>query len=109
MSGRAGPRRIASAAIVIVAILESCMAPAATVRATYRCAGERFFTVDRTSSNAIVHYAERRFELARRPSSVGQKYASTSATLIVDGDFAVFVADHVLDLQACRQSVDRRL
>lgn len=69
---------------------------------TYRCGDGRSFKVEQAGQIATVEYAGTRFQLRRRTSSIGARFASEHATLIVDGDSAVFVTPHVLDLKACR-------
>jgi membrane-bound inhibitor of C-type lysozyme len=69
---------------------------------TYGCAGGKTFSVERQLRRATVVYRGARFVLPRRSSGIGTRYASREATLIIDGDFAVFVAPNALDLNACR-------
>jgi membrane-bound inhibitor of C-type lysozyme len=68
----------------------------------YRCGDGRSFTVEQQARFATVEYAGARFQLPRRKSSIGTRYASPDATLIVDGESAVFVTPHVINLDACR-------
>ena len=70
----------------------------------YKCAGDRSFTVERDDESAIIGYSDRRYELARRSSSIGERYANSEATLIIDGDMAAFVTASVVDLDFCRAS-----
>ena len=71
---------------------------------TYECAGGRAFTVKRDASRATVEYEEQSYELPRRNSSLGTRYSADGASLIVDGDVAVFVTERVIDLRICREA-----
>jgi membrane-bound inhibitor of C-type lysozyme len=68
----------------------------------YRCADGRTFSVDLTTDSARVTYYDEQFRLPRRSSGIGSRYASPDATLIIDGEMAVFVTENIVDLQACR-------
>ncbi len=68
----------------------------------YRCADGRTFSVEQGKHGVHVTYYGRHFRLSRRPSEIGARYASSDATLIIDSDMAVFVTEHIVDLQACR-------
>lgn len=85
-------------------LIEGCSAQAEADRrrVTYRCGDGRSFEVEQGDRFAIVEHAGARFQLPRRKSSIGTRFASHDATLIVDGESAVFVTPHVLDLNACR-------
>ena len=72
----------------------------------YRCAENRYFIVERSENAAVVSYANTRYSLGRKPSSVGLRYASSEATLIIDSDFAAFVSETVTDLDDCRDFKD---
>ena len=97
---------VAFAVPISVALLSSCSAAAAPqVRtATYACSDGRSFTVRRDDERASIQYADGRYSLSRRPSSIGTKYASPEATLIIDGDFAAFVTETVVDLEGCHEA-----
>ena len=70
------------------------MAPAApATSATYRCLDNSMFTLSASPTLAIVRFADAEYRLPRRPSSLAVKYATSTATLYLDGDFAAFVAD----------------
>ena len=67
----------------------------------YECADDRRFAVHRDPYSAVVAYDDEHYNLSRRPSSVGMKYASSEATLIVDDQFAAFTSETVVDLKRC--------
>ena len=70
------------------------LAPARpTAPITYRCLDESMFTLSLSPTIAIVRFNDGEYRLPRRPSSLAVKYASSKATLYLDGDFAAFVAD----------------
>ena len=75
---------------------------AASVVTTFQCAGDRFFTVQRDQETAVVVYSDVRYELPRRKSSIGERYATSGTTLIIDGDMAAFVSGSVMNLDFCR-------
>ena len=68
----------------------------------YRCADGRSFTVEESGEAARVDYYDEHYRLPRRSSGIGTRFASQDATLIIDGDMAVFVTENIVDLQACR-------
>lgn len=101
---RARVRALAPALLVLVHA-SACSAEdadAATTRTVYRCAGNQSFTVARDARSALVEYSGARYVLPRRSSSIGDRYATRAATLIVDGDMAVFVSTSATNLEFCR-------
>ena len=60
---------------------------------TYRCLDDTTFTLTLSSDQAIVRFKNGEYRLPRKPSSIATKYATGTATLYLDGDFAAFVAD----------------
>lgn len=105
VSPRIGPAHRLAAAIIVVVGSAGCSAePARAARATtlFKCAGHMSFTVQRDEASAIVIHSGIRYELPRRKSSIGERYASDSATLIVDGEMAAFVGRTILNLDFCR-------
>lgn len=68
----------------------------------YKCSDGRSFSVTESADAAKVDYFNEHFQLPRRPSGIGTRYASADATLIIDGDMAAFVTETIVDLQACR-------
>ena len=79
---------------------------AATVAADllYRCEGGEAFTVRDSGSAAVVRFTDGDYVLQRKRSSLGRRYASPQAALIIDGETAVFVAEDRLDLDRCRKA-----
>lgn len=71
----------------------------------YACPASADLAVQRSGSTASVNYAGRRYELQRKRSSVGAKYVSPNAALIIDGNSAIFVAEDVIDLGTCTKTV----
>jgi membrane-bound inhibitor of C-type lysozyme len=66
----------------------------------YACP-ESELTVDRNASVAHVSFGGRSYDLERKHSSIGDKYISSHAALILDGASAVFVADKGIVLTTC--------
>ena len=59
---------------------------------TYICLDNSVFTLSRSEETAIVRFMDGEYRLSRRNSDLATKYASTEATLYLDGEFAAFVA-----------------
>ena len=59
----------------------------------YRCLDDTTFTLTASPVMAIVRFKDGEYRLPRRSSGIAIKYASPTATLYLDGDFAAFVAD----------------
>jgi hypothetical protein len=69
--------------------------------ATYDCANGKSFSVVRSRQLATVEIDSETYELSRRSSSMGVRYSSPQASLIIDGDFAVFASEKIIDLRLC--------
>jgi len=90
---------------IVLSLLGSAQVHAATPTATrYQCAPRQNLVVSRTDETAVVHFVDRTYELRRKRSSIGVKYTSPMATLIIDGLSAVFVAEDRLQLGTCRET-----
>ena len=75
--------------------------PAEPGTAQYRCADNRLMAVARNSDGAVVTVGDRSYQLKPKRSSLGERYVSSRASLIIDGTFAAFVAEDLLDLEDC--------
>ena len=75
---------------LIVAI---ALGPTPSSPVAYKCLDDSGFTLIASPSLAIVRFPDRDYRLPRRSSALAVKYASETATLYLDGDFAAFVAD----------------
>lgn len=95
-------RMLAAFASGALAVTQAHGAPA-PVR--YACPASADLAVQRTGSTARVNYAGHRYELQRKRSSVGDKYVSPKAALIIDGNSAIFVAEDLIDLGTCTRAV----
>ena len=51
---------------------------------------------------AAVRTAAREFVLSRKPGSLGERFSSGDATLIIDGDFAAFVSNEESNYSQCK-------
>lgn len=89
----------------IVAALGFSGAHGAPGPVRYACSATQHLAVQRNGSTAYVNYAGRRYELQRKRSSIGDKYVSSKAALIVDGNSAIFVAEDLIDLGTCVRAV----
>ena len=59
----------------------------------YRCLDDTTFMLSASPTMAIIRFADGEYRLPRRSSSLAIKYATGTATLFLDGDFAAFIAD----------------
>jgi hypothetical protein len=78
--------------VVLLALAPSAPAPSGTPVA-YRCLDDSKFMLTASPTLAIVSFTDREYRLPRRPSSLAVKYATKTATLYLDGDFAAFIAE----------------
>jgi hypothetical protein len=67
----------------------------------YQCSNGERFVVARSGSVAVVRVGSLAYKLPRKRSSLGQKYGSEIATLIIDGPSAVFKSERHLHLRDC--------
>lgn len=91
----------------VVAVLGSGNGAAAAVSPgaiRYECMPAAQLVVASSETTASVRFGDRAYELQRRPSSLGRKYASELATLIIDGSSAVFISEDGLRLNDCVQN-----
>jgi membrane-bound inhibitor of C-type lysozyme len=96
------PKLLAAASLCIIGTAEVRAAPG-PVR--YACASRADLLVERNATSARVSIDGRTYDLQRKRSSIGPKYISRKAALIIDGGSAIFVSDDHPDLPACVQTV----
>jgi membrane-bound inhibitor of C-type lysozyme len=104
-----GDTRVRVAAGLLFAVLATLgsaqAAPAATSASTvsvrYACDAHQMLTMQRSRTAASVQFVGRSYDLQRKRSSIGEKYVSPTAALIIDGVSAVFVAEDRLQLGQC--------
>jgi len=97
-------------AVLLAAMLSTLAGPApassnaisASHFTTFQCIDGRAFDVLFANSTARVHFAGSEYFLQQRRSSLGTKFVSPTATLIVDGEYAAFVPDGTIDLRQCK-------
>jgi len=83
--------------------LVACLSPIHAARATvFQCNGRRSISVHYHKKSVTVRALDRSYELLAKSSNLGTRFSSAKATLIIDGEFAAFVADDLLDLDGCR-------
>jgi len=70
----------------------------------YACEGRQNLVIQRDRTTASVNFTDRSYDLRRKPSSIGVKYESPTAALIIDGRSAIFVAEDRLQLGACTEA-----
>jgi Membrane-bound lysozyme-inhibitor of c-type lysozyme len=68
----------------------------------FRCRDGSELTVHYHQQTATVLVGGHSYALWRKPSNIGERFSSSRATLIIDGDFAAFVADDLHQLRGCR-------
>lgn len=74
---------------------------AAPVEVRYVCPRAQTLVVTRSAKFATARFIGRTYKLRRVRSSIGIRYISGTAALIVDGRSAVFVAEDRLHLGTC--------
>lgn len=79
-------------------------APHQLAEARFVCEDAVSFGVRRSATAATVSFGDGDYRLERKRSSIGERFASPGATLIIDGDFAAFVAEDRLGLDGCRSA-----
>jgi hypothetical protein len=71
----------------------------------YSCSATEELSVQRDGSTARVSLGGRSYDLQRKRSSIGDKYLSSAAALIIDGPSATFITQDRLDLGSCVEVV----
>lgn len=71
----------------------------------YACPASTELTVQRNLGSARVTLAGQKYDLHRKRSSIGEKYLSANAALIIDGGSATFVSEDHLDVGTCVRTV----
>lgn len=84
------------------AVLAPALA-AAQAPKRYICANADQFTVQRMGGSVVVRFPESEYWLASKPSGIGERFASSNATLILDGSLAAFAALDRFHLRACHE------
>ena len=67
----------------------------------YSCANGGGFTIRLSDGAAVVRAGQSVHVLPRKPSSLGQRFASPTATLIVDGNFAALIGKNLPRFGRC--------
>lgn len=93
---------LVAAMVASVSVTPVCAAPTVT---RYACSASQQLSVQRTGLTARVSLGGQSYNLRRQRSSMGTKYLSSRAALIIDGPAAVFVADDHLDLGTCVRAI----
>lgn len=89
----------------LIASASATQVHAAPAPVRYACSTSEELTLERTSASAHVTIGGHSYELKRAPSSIGNKYLSTNAALIIDGPSLVFVTDEKPNLGPCIKAV----
>ena len=94
----------------VLSLLGGAQAVAAsTVEIHYACDGNQRLSVRQAKDAADVRFIDRTYRLSRKPSNLGERYSSANAALVIDGSFAVFVAEDRLQLGKCMEASRSRL
>ncbi len=67
----------------------------------FSCQGGEQLLVGEQPNGAAVQIGNSTYQLSPRRSSLGRKFSSPQATLIIDGQFAAFVAGDRTNLRGC--------
>jgi len=101
--------KVAAALLVAVfstlGVGHAAAATPADSRVRYACQPAQNLFVSRSADTATVQFVDRTYKLRRKASSIGEKYISNNAALIIDGRSAVFVAEDRLQLGACVEAM----
>lgn len=93
--------RLAVAAVVLP--LASCACANSTSNSdTFRCRDGSKLTVIRHDGGARALVGKRSYDLRQKPSNLGERFVSSEATLIIDGEFATFVTADLRSLGGCK-------
>ena len=70
---------------------------------TFKCDGGTSFSVAVADEIADVTFSQsEHYRLRSKPFSIGERFISSTATLIIDGSFAAFVSNERIDLNQCK-------
>ena len=69
---------------------------------TIHCDGGRTFTADISSNGALVTIGTRTVALKPRKSSLGRRFETKGAALIIDGELVALVFNDDIDYRNCR-------
>ena len=101
--------KVATALLITVlstlAVGHAAMAAAAASEVRYACEPTQNLVVRRSGEMATVQFTDRTYALHRKASSLGVKFVSEDAALIIDGNSAVFVAGDRLQLGRCDAAI----
>ena len=99
--------KVASGVLLgILSLLGTAQAAhAATVtEIRYACDEGQRLVVRESAQSASVQFIDRTYELLQKRSSIGRKYISPTAALIIDGASVVFVTEDRLQLGQCTET-----
>lgn len=96
---------LAKGLLAAVSLSLGVHAQARPASARYTCSAAQDLIVQKSGSGVRVQYAGQIYDLQRHQSSIGDKFISPKAALIIDGSSAVFVADRHIDVGTCFAAV----
>jgi hypothetical protein len=87
----------------LVSLFAAAVAPARAVGTTrsFKCAHGMAFTAQLSEKAARISTGSNSFLLPRKASSIGVKFGSPSATLIIDEDFASLIGRDLKRFERC--------
>lgn len=87
----------------MVCLFAAAVSPARAVGATrsFKCADGKRFTARVSEKAARIDTGSNSFLLPRKASSIGTKFGSPSATLIIDEDFASLIGRDLQRFERC--------
>jgi hypothetical protein len=86
-------RVLAAVCLTAGAAVSSAMPVMASEARTYSCSTSDTLRVQLTRAGAIVKFNGLEYRLPRKRSSIGTRYGSANAALMIDGHFATFVTE----------------
>ena len=93
--------------VVVLSACTGAVEPAGHVN-LYVCADQSYLEVAELADRAVVRHAESEVQLKVKPMSIGRRFASDEATLILDEDRAVYVEETGI-IRHCLLSSDNLL
>lgn len=93
------------AVLSMLAVAHGTAAAASASAMRYSCVPAQNLVVRRHGNTATVHFIDRTYELRRSASSMGEKFLSPHAALIIEGKSAVFVAEDRMQLGTCVEAM----
>jgi len=87
---------------LLIAVVPTLACASDSEQLTIHCDGGRTFTADISSNGALVTIGTRTVALKPRKSSLGRRFETKGAALIIDGELVALVFNDDIDYRNCR-------